>query len=579
MLYLALSATTVIAILVVHRLFTWQRNFGVAKSAGFPTFYSPVHTQEIWWLAIQGWIGPYIERLPRTWTRPWLPFARLWRLWHVGHEPFSEVGSDTLLLASPSGNTLWTCDAMIAKQLYSSPTVQTPVESLKFLNIWGPSISTVEGQEWRAHRRAVTNGFNSFTYEMAWEEAVFQTIGLVESWKNDENNSMVSNVQHWTLRHALHVLSGVLFNQRIMWQTESRKEMNQPRGNDRQSFSNALITVVSRVGLIMVTPRILLRLPVKGLQQVGQALADLTFYLESMRASTVKESEIIMAQSRKSLLESIVLAGEFDAGNSDSPHNSLPKDSILGDIFVTLLAGHDTTGNTLAFTILLLAVYPEHQESIQAELDEILGDRASDQWSCEKDYPSLEQGITGAFLKEVLRLYCPIEFGIRHTVAPTQITDSSGKQHTIPSNTTCVMNLSAASQNPSIWPRSNISDDSRRKLHNSHAIDFNPKRWLNEVKGTKHQMFWPFGKGYRKCPGRRFAQVSIMATIATLLKNHSIRLVVDEKTILAHGGNADQAHMATREKTICQLEDEVEVYLNVSMKGSVPVEIVPRTQF
>lgn len=467
---------------------------------------------------------------------------------------------------------------MVAKQIYSLPTVQMPVKSLKFLDIWGPSISTVEGQEWKAHRRAVTNGFNSSTYEMAWEEAILQTKELVKSWTGTDKDGTVLDVQHWTLRHALHVLSGVLFNQRMHWQTESKQESNKEADSHRQSFSNALITVVSRVGLIMVTPRFLLRLPVMGLPKVGEALKDLTFYLETMRDSTIERSEDIMARSRKSLLESIVLAGRVDINDPDCPYNSIPKESILGNIFVTLLAGHETTGNTLAFTMLLLAVYPEHQESIQAELDEVLGDRSNEQWICESDYPRLERGITGAFLKEVLRIYCPIEFGIRHTVAPTQIIDSLGKHHTVPANTTCIMDFSAACQNPNIWSTKKVSEEHRRKLHHSHAIDFDPKRWSNEAIATRDESFWPFAKGYRKCPGRRFAQISIISTIATLLKTHCVKLAVDESTVLAHGGNEDKAWMAARDKAFHQLEDNVEVYLNVSFKGSIPIRIVSRVQ-
>ncbi|PVH97415.1 cytochrome P450 [Periconia macrospinosa] len=402
-------------------------------------------------------------------------FARLWKLWHVGHRPFAQAGSDTLLLASPSGNTLWTCDNKIAKQIYSLPSVQTPVKSLEYLDIWGPTISTVEGQEWKNHRRAVTNGFNPSTYELVWEEAIFQTKGLIKHWKEGNDDHRVSNIHYWAIRLVLHILSGVLFNQRMQWNEESKQQSNQKMNSDRMSFPNALSTVVSRLGLILITPRVLLRLPINGLQEVGQALTDLTFYMESMRSRTIQKSEDIMARRRKSLLESIVLAGLPDSNLQNAPSSSLAKES----------------------------------------------------------------------------------------------------QHMIPSNTTCIVNFSAATQNPNTWPKAKVTEEYRQQLHNSHAIDFEPRRWLEEVNRAREESFWPFAAGYRKCPGRRFAQVSIIAAVATLLKKNSIRLVVDEKTLIDHKGDADKAWMAVRERAMRRLEDDIEVYLTVGMKGSIPIEIVP----
>src|SRR4051812_13382870 len=81
--------------------------------------------------------------------------------------------------------------------------------------------------------------------------------------------------------------------------------------------------------------------------------------------------------------------------------SALPEDSILGNIFVTLMAGHETTGNTLAFTLLLLAIYPEYQKEIQAELDHVLGNRSQDEWSSEHDYSKLQKGILGAVLSRL----------------------------------------------------------------------------------------------------------------------------------------------------------------------------------
>lgn len=44
----------------------------------------------------------------------------------------------------------------------------------------------------------------------------------------------------------------------------------------------------------------------------------------------------------------------------------------MGNIYVFLLAGHDTTAHTLAFSLMLLAIYPEIQEKALQEIDAVI---------------------------------------------------------------------------------------------------------------------------------------------------------------------------------------------------------------
>jgi cytochrome P450 len=57
------------------------------------------------------------------------------------------------------------------------------------------------------------------------------------------------------------------------------------------------------------------------------------------------------------------------SGDSSTP-KGLTVDEILGNIFVINFAGHDTTANTLAFSMLLLAAHPDVQNWVVEELRE-----------------------------------------------------------------------------------------------------------------------------------------------------------------------------------------------------------------
>jgi hypothetical protein len=48
----------------------------------------------------------------------------------------------------------------------------------------------------------------------------------------------------------------------------------------------------------------------------------------------------------------------------------MSDDEIVGQAFVFFLAGYETSSNTLAFTCYLLALHPECQSKLQAEVDD-----------------------------------------------------------------------------------------------------------------------------------------------------------------------------------------------------------------
>lgn len=45
---------------------------------------------------------------------------------------------------------------------------------------------------------------------------------------------------------------------------------------------------------------------------------------------------------------------------------------VMGNIYVFLLAGHDTTAHTLAFALTLLAIYPEIQRKAVDHIEAVL---------------------------------------------------------------------------------------------------------------------------------------------------------------------------------------------------------------
>ena len=262
----------------------------------------------------------------------------------------------------------------------------------------------------------------------------------------------------------------------------------------------------------------------------------------------------------------------------------LPEESVLGNIFFTLLAGHETSGSTMGFIFVLIVLYPEYQKRIQEELDGQLNGRPKSEWTVEKDYQALQKGYLGAVQKEVLYIYNPGSFLMRTTVEPVTVIDSKGQSHVLPENTVTLINNAAAARNPAVWKRPQVSSAKRAALSDSPALYFNPDRWLGtndrpdeaDDKNIEVPAWHVFGAGGRACPGRAFAQIEMTSVMATLLKDYSLELIVDEKTLRDCQGDKKLAWEKTRDKAIKMMYDDIEANISIGLMKELPIRVVKR---
>jgi cytochrome P450 len=182
-----------------------------------------------------------------------------------------------------------------------------------------------------------------------------------------------------------------------------------------------------------------------------------------------------------------------------------------------LLAGEDTTSNSLAWLIYLLHGHPEVMQQARAEVLRIAPHVAA---------LSIEQvdqlDFLDACAHEGLRLKPPAAFIPLEALVDTVVGDVQVERGTI---LWCVM-------------RSGSLDDAWF----ANAAQFNPQRWLDDAVDKKASM--PFGAGSRTCPGRYLALLEIKVAIAMLLARFDIVSVAT-----AHGG-------APREKLGFVMEPE-----------------------
>jgi cytochrome P450 len=104
-----------------------------------------------------------------------------------------------------------------------------PVDRYKIINIFGRSIVTVEGQDWRRHRKVVGPSFSEKSNKLVFEESLRQAMGMMEYWaKQDADTDRDIRVRNTAVDAAvlsLHVICAAGFGLPQLWPGERKEKL------------------------------------------------------------------------------------------------------------------------------------------------------------------------------------------------------------------------------------------------------------------------------------------------------------------------------------------------------------------
>ena len=195
-----------------------------------------------------------------------------------------------------------------------------------------------------------------------------------------------------------------------------------------------------------------------------------------------------------------------DAGGS-----GLDDSDVAGNVFTMLIAGEDTTANTLAWMIYLLSRTPAAMERAVSEVDgAISGDGIVHRFEQAGALSYLD-----ACASEAMRLkpVAPVIFS--QTARDTTVADIA-----VPAGTIVCLIMRAGAVDACHFPD---------------PQSFDPARWLGADSATAKRVSMPFGAGPRLCPGRYLALLEIKMVMAMLLRSFDVQSVN-----AASGGQADE---------------------------------------
>ena len=194
---------------------------------------------------------------------------------------------------------------------------------------------------------------------------------------------------------------------------------------------------------------------------------------------------------RKDLLQLMMNANDE---TTEEQVSRLTDDEIVAQCVVFLLAGFETSSNTLGFVLYYLAVHPDVQEKLRSEIKDAIESNAK------KPLNEVAQHIEylDCVIKESQRL-CPTLAQVNRECSEDY--DLNGIH--IPVGTEILIPIYFLHHDPDAW-----MDPEK----------FDPERFRSPRKDARHALqFLPFGAGPRNCIGMRFALMEIKIALVKIL--------------------------------------------------------------
>ena len=248
------------------------------------------------------------------------------------------------------------------------------------------------------------------------------------------------------------------------------------------------------------------------LRSLSALRGDKPHYFNDVAKEIIKSRRQQGLTGRKDLLQLMMTATDETTVEGVS---RLSDDEVVAQSIIFLLAGYETSSNTLAFTLYHLAVNPDIQDKLRSEINEAME-------TCARKKPLYEVAQNIEYLdcviKEAQRLCPPAPIMNREC---DEDFDLNGIH--IPAGTEVVIPIYALHHDPDAW------EDPEK---------FDPERFRGPAKDARHAFqFLPFGAGPRNCIGMRFALLEIkIALVRILMKYKFVRSPETQVPLVIHPG-------------------------------------------
>ncbi|KAJ3391003.1 hypothetical protein HDU84_006675 [Entophlyctis sp. JEL0112] len=351
------------------------------------------------------------------------------------------------------------------------------------------------GDLWKKHRKYLQPAFAPAQLRYAAEVASSECNSLVDMWKNQaatQGGKFVVDIFRSLTALTLDIIGLISFSHQFHSVESFLK------GTDSYDH-NIFLDITRLIHQRTSVPPILWKY--YNLHDDCQTIARVRQFSERFFNEIMQSKNKFHSNGNIDLLDRLLASDSEDRAK-------FTKEEIFGEVFAFVMAGHETTANTLTFTLMEISKNSEIQRKLKAEVSEVLAGRKS---------------ITADILPELKYLDCVIKESQRfHTVVPTNarlvVNDVEFDGYTIPAGSIAVFSVRRIHRDPSLW---------------ENPDEFIPERWLDPTKIVPNA-YLPFGEGPHNCIGQKLALIEMKVIVATLLNTFTVEFIDGQNLEFVH---------------------------------------------
>lgn len=347
----------------------------------------------------------------------------------------------------------------------------------------GDGLFTSEGDFWRRQRRLAQPAFHRQRVAAFAEAMITCGRELLDDWRGAAASGAPFDLMAEMSRVTLRVVGKTLFSLDL--------------DGDARAVGAALQTamdhVVYRTFHLLILPTAVPTLRNLRFRRALDALdAVVLRIIESRRHEPAADEDLLG-----------LMLGARDEETGEGMSDRQLRDEVM----TFVLAGHETTAVTLAWTWYLLCRHPEIAQRLRDEVRAALGSREP----AVGDLPALR--YVRMVVDEALRLYPPLWGFGRQAIGEDRIDG-----YRIAAGAPVNLSPWITHRHPDFW------DDPER---------FDPERFAPERATTRHRFaYFPFSSGPRLCIGNEFALMEATLLVAMMAQRYRIELAEPDRAVL-----------------------------------------------
>jgi cytochrome P450 len=347
-----------------------------------------------------------------------------------------------------------------------------------------PGVFSAEGEDWMRQRRMVMAGFDPGHVRAYYPALLTVAQRLVQRWTEAARRQETIVLQSDLMRYTVDTIAGLAFGAEV-------DTLGADGDVIQQHLDKVFPALFRRITAPIPTWRLF---PSRADRALARSMVEVNKAVDGFiaQARSRMQAEPQRHTQPKNLLEAMLAA-------ADRPDSGLSDAQVAGNVMTMLLAGEDTTANTIAWMIYLLWTHPQALDRACTEVRTKVQD-------CQQ--PTMQEMADLAFIEacihETMRLkpvgpQLPLQANADVVVGDVQVPRG-----------TIVINL--------------LRRDSVREDLVPQASRFEPERWLQSDNPAKRSST-PFGAGPRICPGRYLAMLEMKIAMTALLGHFDIEFV------------------------------------------------------